>query len=115
MFPLLWFLIALRQRSQVAPFPLFWTGENMMDVSLYMRDAPIRALPLLGGHASGHDWYNLFTMWDMLDSAEDIADAMYWGGVFVCGAAITAGVIWAIVAFKTEVEILPPSEAEEPA
>ena len=54
MFPFLWFIIAVKERSQVAPFPLFWTGENMMDVSLYMRDAPVRFLPLLGGDKVGH-------------------------------------------------------------
>lgn len=31
MFVALWFVIGLRQRSHVAPFPLFWVGENMMD------------------------------------------------------------------------------------
>jgi hypothetical protein len=43
MFPVLWFAIALRQKSQVAPFPLFWAGENMMDVSLYIRDSQATA------------------------------------------------------------------------
>jgi hypothetical protein len=112
MFPLLWFLIALKQRSQVAPFPLFWTGENMMDVSLYMRDAPVRALPLLGGHKSGHDWYNLFTWWGLMDSAVDIADLFYWGGVLIAVGAIIAGVAWAITAFVNEKE-LKPFQAED--
>lgn len=93
MFPLLSFAIALRQHSTViGPFALFWTGVNMMDVSLYMRDAPHRILPLLGGHKSGHDWWNLFRTWDMMDSAETIADLMYFGGVFVSGISIMAGI-----------------------
>jgi hypothetical protein len=98
MFPLLWFAIAAKQRSQVAPFPLFWVGENMMDVSLYIRDAPYRVLPLLGGHKSGHDWYYLLTRWDAMDSAATIADVAYFGGTFICIAAIAAGVVWAIIA-----------------
>src|ERR1043165_5313097 len=56
-FMAIWFVIALRQKSHVPLSALFWVGDNMMDVSLYMRDAPRRWLPLLGGHASGHDWY----------------------------------------------------------
>ncbi|MBI3111608.1 MAG: hypothetical protein HYZ01_08555 [Ignavibacteriales bacterium] len=97
MFPLLSFAIALRQHSTVVgPFALFWTGINMMDVSLYMRDAPHRILPLLGGHKSGHDWWNLFRTWDMMESAETIADLMYFGGVFVSGISIMAGIGFAV-------------------
>ena len=94
-FPVLWFLIALRQRSHVAPFPLFWVGENMMDVSLYMRDAVYRYLPLLGGRPSHHDWYQLFTMWGTMDSAETFADLMYYPGFVISAGAIAAGVFLA--------------------
>lgn len=99
MFPLLWVAIAAKQRSQVAPFPLFWVGENMMDVSLYIRDAPFRVLPLLGGHKSGHDWYYLLSRWDAMDWAGNLADIAYFGGAFICVAAITAGVVWAVLVF----------------
>ncbi len=95
-FPLLWFIIAARQKSHVAPFALFWVGENFMDVSLYMRDAPVRQLPLLGGHKSGHDWYNLFTDWDMMSSAETIADVMFYFGAVLCIGAIVSGIFLAI-------------------
>ena len=98
-FPLLWFIIALGQKSQVAPFPLFWVGENMMDVSLYIRDAPVRVLPLLGGRRSGHDWYYLLSQWDLLDSADMLADLMFYTGIFICVAAITAGIAWAVVVY----------------
>jgi hypothetical protein len=98
-FPLAWFVMAARQRSSVAPFALFWVGENMMDVSLYMRDAPLRQLPLLGGHTSGHDWYNLFTMWNVMDSAGTIADFMYYLGLITCATAIGAGFLIAVRAF----------------
>jgi len=99
MFMVLWFIIALRQKSHVAPFALFWVGENMMDVSLYMRDAPRRWLPLLGGHKAGHDWYNLFTDWNMMDSAETFADVFYFGGFIISAGAIAAGVYLAIQSF----------------
>jgi hypothetical protein len=99
MFPFLWFVIAVKQRSQVAPFPLFWTGENMMDVSLYMRDAPVRFLPLLGGDKVGHDWHELLSEWDMMDSADTLADLFYYGGLIISIAAIVAGVSWAVAVF----------------
>lgn len=98
-FPLAWFIIAVRQKSQVAPFPLFWVGENMMDVSLYIRDAPVRVLPLLGNRRAGHDWYYLLSQWNALDSAEVIADMLFYAGVFIAVVAITAGIAWAFVVF----------------
>jgi len=100
MFPLLWFLIALKQRSQVAPFALFWVGENLMDVSLYIRDAAYRALPLLGGDSSGHDWYNLLSDWNAVDSADTIGDIVYYGGFAISVGAIVTGIVWAFVVFS---------------
>ena len=99
MFPLLWFLIALKQRSHIAPFALFWAGENMMDVSLYIRDTPVRRLPLLGGHKSRHDWYNLLSDWSALDSAESLADLTYYAGVIICIGSIAAGIFLAFWSF----------------
>jgi hypothetical protein len=96
MFPLLWFIIALRQRSHVAPFALFWVGENLLDVSLYVRDAPVRQLPLLGGDPSGHDWHNLLADWNMMDSAETFADILYYAGFIISAGAILAGIYLAI-------------------
>ncbi|MFH0991255.1 MAG: hypothetical protein V1799_14705 [bacterium] len=100
MFPLISFGIALRKRSTVvAPFALFWVGTNMLDVSLYMRDAPVRQLPLLGGHRSGHDWWNLFTRWNMLDAAGDVADLFYFLGLLISIGSLIAGVAFAFYAY----------------
>ena len=111
-FPVLWFIIAARQRSHVAPFPLFWAGENIMDVSLYMRDATLRQMPLLGGHKSGHDWHNLFTDWGILDSAETWADVMLYLGIVICLVAICAGIVLAFRRFLNPVSILVPIPEE---
>ena len=98
-FPLLWFIIAFRQRSQAFPFALFWVGENMMDVSLYIRDAPVRMLPLLGGDKSGHDWHYLLSEWGAMDSAGTAADIMLYGGTVISLGAIATGVVMAVIAF----------------
>lgn len=98
--PMCWFLLALKQRSTVAPFPLFWVGENIMDVSLYIRDAPLRQLPLLGGHRSEHDWFNVLSRWDMLSSAETIADILYMLGIIISISAIVTGCVLAARAFR---------------
>ncbi len=110
MFMVIWFVIALRQRSRTAPIAAFFVGENMMDVSLYVRDAQYMALPLLGGESSGHDWKNLLTAWDALSSAETIADLLYFGGWIIGAASLAAGVGIAVRRF-----LRPPAVPAVPA
>jgi hypothetical protein len=108
-FPLISFLIALKQRSHLAPFALFWTGANMLDVSLYMRDAPLRRLLLLGGDKSRHDWHNPFREWNMLGSAATVADLTYFCGLTICIISTGAGIYLAFYRF------LHRSSSEKPA
>ena len=91
MLPFVVFVFALRDRSRIAPFPLYYSGLGLMRVSLYVRDAPYRRLPLLGGDKSRHDWWNLLNRWDMLSSAETIADILYGLATIMCVAALAAG------------------------
>ena len=113
-FPLISCIIAIRKRSHfIAPFALFWVGTNMMDVSLYMRDAPLRLLPLLGGHKSRHDWWNLFRKWEMLDSAGTVADIFYFLGLIVSIVAIGGGIYFAIHRFLHPVAYKIPDDKEE--
>lgn len=35
---------------------LWWLGQNLVNVSVYVGDARAQALPLLGGDGVGHDW-----------------------------------------------------------
>jgi hypothetical protein len=113
MFPFISFLIGVRKRSTVvAPFALFWTGVNMMDVSLYMRDAPLMQLPLLGGHKSGHDWRFLFGEFGLLDSAGDIADVMYFGGLLISIGSIVAGLWFAVQRYLHPEPLAMHQEAE---
>jgi len=96
MFPLLAFLFALRDRSRIAPLPLFLTGFSLMDVSIYVRDAPLRRLPLITRDKSGHDWSNLLRGWGMLDSAETFADITYALGFLFGLSAVLAGFYLAV-------------------
>jgi len=57
-------------------------------------------LPLLGGDSSGHDWYNLLSDWNMVDSADSIADIVYYLGFAVSVGAIITGIVWAFVVFS---------------
>jgi hypothetical protein len=99
MLPFLVFVFALRDRSRIAPFPLYYAGLGLMRVSLYVRDAPYRKLPLLGGDKNRHDWWNLLRKWDMLYDAETIADIMYIIAILMCVGALLAGFYIAAMAY----------------
>jgi len=71
---------------------LFWTGQNFMDVAVYMADAPYRALPLTNPNIDAHDWWQLFNLMNCLNQAELIAGITHWIGVLIYVASIVAGV-----------------------
>jgi len=49
---------------------LWWCGQSFVDVSPYIRDGMYRSLPLVGGAGEEyHDWGNLLTMLDAVESA----------------------------------------------
>ena len=106
MFPFLSFAIAVRDRSHIASVSLFLTGYSLMDVSVYIRDAQARALPLLGGDRSRHDWHNLLSDWGMLDSSQILADLAYYGGMLACVCAIGAGFYFAYQSYVTGEPVL---------
>jgi hypothetical protein len=70
---------------------LWWCGQSFIDLSPYIKDAQYRTLPLVGGGGEeSHDWGNLLTMMNALESTQTIAK-----GCFVLGALIIiAAVAW---------------------
>lgn len=45
----------------------FWFFENFLDIAVYMADARVLLLPLIGGGGEeSHDWRNLFGQWGLL-------------------------------------------------
>ena len=56
-----------------AGFCTAWAGTSAWDVSVYIADAPVQALPLVGGGT--HDWAYLLGPrgWDVMDRAGEIA------------------------------------------
>ena len=86
----------LRQR-QIASFAvgLFWTGESITDVAIYMADGKKRALPLLTGDPAGHDWHYLLGQLGLLNWAEALGRLTFGVGILLITAAL------AIVANET--------------
>lgn len=76
-----------------AAFGLWWLGQNLTDVALYVSDASARSLPLIGGMSEeAHDWGNLLTMMNLLSSDHTIAITMHYIGMLIMASAF----IWAI-------------------
>ncbi len=77
-----------------AQLALLWLGQNLVDVSVYAADAPVRALPLIGGlGAESHDWWWMLIRLGKLAWADEIALALVAAGV-VCWAAMVALPRW---------------------
>ena len=99
MTPLILFAVAMKQKSWFAYVWLGLAGTHWISLSSYIYDAPFRSLPLLGGHKSGHDWYNLLIHWQMLDDAASISDFVYYTGITLGIAGIVSGVMVAIIEY----------------
>jgi hypothetical protein len=100
--PLLLAFLGLRQSYRHTILPAFWCGESMVNVSVYIRDAPFRQLKLLAKGLT-HDWN--WHLSDNLDSAGTLADIVFGLGILLCAGAIGAGVYAAIQAFREGSEV----------
>ena len=87
--PLALAVVTWRQSLAQVAYPAFWLGENFINVSYYIKDAPYQHLRLL---AVGlvHDWNWLLT--GNLDSAEWIGEIVWGLGVLICLMAVGLGV-----------------------
>lgn len=91
------FLVAftIKRDNFAASIMLWWCGQNFIDVSPYIQDAPYRSLPLISGMGEeAHDWGNLLTMTGSLDKADTLAGVSFTlGSLLIIGAMIWAGVL----------------------
>jgi hypothetical protein len=90
--PAVWFVVAQREKSKLAPVALFFAGESLVDVSVYVKDAPVRVLPLLGGNHVFHDWATVLGGWDMMDWAVPLGTFFFFVGWITALGAIAWGV-----------------------
>lgn len=82
-----------------AAFCLWWTGENVLDVAPYIRDAKLMAMPLTGewnedvaeAHVARHDWHNILEPYGLVNSAEKLGSAAH----FIGAAIMVLAWIWA--------------------
>lgn len=62
---------------------LFWVGQNLINVSVYVSDAIKMQLPLLGGDNVIHDWNYLLIYIGKLRYAEEIGTTFFVLGILV--------------------------------
>lgn len=77
-------------------FILFWIGNNFINVSIYMKDAIIMQLPLLGGDRVIHDWNFLFTKMGILNQAQIIANMFWYLGFAFIGVSLIGMITFTI-------------------
>lgn len=70
-----------------------WLFQNFLNIARYMADARAQALPLVGG--GEHDWWHIFSRWDVLAQDTSIAGFVQfvaWAGLL--GVWAWAGTRW---------------------
>ena len=76
---------------------LCWTAQNFWDVSIYIKDAEERSLPLLGGDGVLHDWHFLLLDLNWLAQAQLVGGITFFLGSVLYLLAIVAGIFYARV------------------
>jgi hypothetical protein len=94
-------LVAFLKPKNFNPFAaavmLWWAGQNLADVAIYINDARSLQLVLLGGHTGmeveGHDWEHILQLTGLLHRDHQMAWTVHaLGALFMVG-----GIIWGIV------------------
>ncbi|MFA6457211.1 MAG: hypothetical protein WCW40_10360 [Bacteroidota bacterium] len=99
--PAVWYVVAKREGSSLSNTALFFTGVSIVDVSLYVKDAEVLQLPLIGGLSKAHhDWRNLLKGWDMLEYGSVFGEILFWCGMGLALYGIIAGILFSIRHFK---------------
>jgi hypothetical protein len=88
---LMWPLVCLvhfRRRGEpfAADLCLWWTGENLLNISSYAADAIKQELPLVGGGV--HDWTWLLTETGLIARTPVVAGSIAFAGALVCFWAV---------------------------
>lgn len=85
---LAWYFGILRRDPAGGGFCLAWAGASAWDVSVYVADAPVQALPLIGG--GEHDWAYLLGSrgFDAIHLADEIAGFVEFTGAVLAVVGI---------------------------
>ncbi len=99
----------ISQRSYFSSAPtLFWMGQNMFNISVYVKDASVMELPLVnvGGGEGIHDWNYLLLKFGMLSSDRLLGNMIYGLGLVIICTAVILGFFFSFEAPAEEKEDL---------
>src|SRR5574341_456357 len=82
----------LHQQQYSAAITLFWLGQSLFNVSVYVRDARAQGLPLLGGEDTLHDWHYLLGRLHLLSWDQALGNLVYLAGLAALIGSILGGV-----------------------
>lgn len=90
--PLAWYVTAKYEGSSLSRTALVFTGISIIDVSVYIKDAGMLQLPLIGGLSKEHhDWANLMNDWGMIEQSYAVGELVYWLGAGLALYGIATG------------------------
>ncbi len=95
MIPLAAVFVFAKSSLQSMPFTLYWTGQSLVNISIYIGDAPYRRLHLISRNVI-HDWYWLLNYTGTMDQADDLARGIHSIGLIVCITGIGIGLYFAV-------------------
>jgi hypothetical protein len=81
----------LRRELFSSAVTLFWTGQNLFNISVYVKDAQAMALPLVsvgGGEDTIHDWHYLLSHAGLLRWDRQAGTLVYGLGLLVVAASV---------------------------
>jgi hypothetical protein len=93
--PIATVIVFARSSLRSLPFTLYWTGQSLVNVSIYIGDAPYQRLQLISRYAI-HDWRWLLNYMGMMEYAEDIAGGVNALGLVICIIGISLGFYFVI-------------------
>ncbi len=95
--PCLFFFYFFKRKEYFSlSFVLFWIADNIINVSVYMKDAVPMSLPLLGGDNVFHDWNYLFTVMHLLPISFFIGQGFYILGILLLLTSIIGMIFFTI-------------------
>jgi hypothetical protein len=75
---------------------LFWVGQSLFNVSVYVKDARAQALPLLGGADVLHDWNWLLGTLHLLRWDQAIGALIYMAGLLAVVVSVVGGLYFSL-------------------
>jgi hypothetical protein len=88
-----WYFARQRDRH-AASVALWWIAQNLWNISVYVRDARVQELPLVGG--GEHDWAFLLGHFNLLAHDQGIGRTVHALGTLICLIAIVSGALVAL-------------------